>query len=324
MPPRPAVTTDLLRSAPFDRITLSRRHGPHRRARQPAPAPRARPRQDQEEPRRSGSRDRRAEIPLEGNIGLPGEPSKFKTPEQEQAEERVGRRRRPQGQDPPARGGRRPRLQGEAIEHQEDRVLRGHPARRGGPARPGARVRDGVRVLPAGQGPQPRTGPDWTTMSTTCSSPRGARRCSAGDNERGLQAAPRAAGAEARLSRDCSISSPRPTRAGSPGRSSWASSPRGGRFLHDLEQMAPEHAVVREHARPVHRPGRQAGQGGRVGRRASGGSTRSSTPCGSGRRSRRRPALRAGVRRHAHARRGRQRRARPARPLASARRPTPA
>ena len=104
-PRRPLLppTTDLLRSAPFDRITLTDNTvlivEPVSPRPLPTPDP-AKARKNQKV-RLKGSK---TEIPLGGNIGLPGEPSKFKTPEQEQDEEAGRRRGQPQDQDPPARG----------------------------------------------------------------------------------------------------------------------------------------------------------------------------------------------------------------------------
>ena len=93
----------------------------------------------------------------------------------EEAGERAGRRGRWSRQDPPARGGpqRGPRLRGEAVEHQEARILRGPAAGGGRPPGDGPRLRAGVRVLPAGEVAQPVLGRASTTASTGSSSPRG-------------------------------------------------------------------------------------------------------------------------------------------------------
>ena len=80
------ATTDLLRSPPFDRITLIDGTVLIVDPVSPRPLPALDPAKTrkQEKARPKGSK---VEIPLEGNIGLPGEPSKFRTPQQEKAEE---------------------------------------------------------------------------------------------------------------------------------------------------------------------------------------------------------------------------------------------
>ena len=111
-------TTDLLRSPPFDRITLTDGTvlivdpvSPR-----PLPTPDPSKTKKSQKARLSGTK---TEVPLGGNIGLPGEPSKFKTPQQEKEEE--------VDED---EGNRKvkihlltkaevARLRGEAVEHQE-------------------------------------------------------------------------------------------------------------------------------------------------------------------------------------------------------------
>ena len=87
-PLAPALTADRACSArrPFDRITLTDGTVLIVDPVSPRPLPALDPAKTKK-PRRPASRGARCEIPMEGNIGLPGEPSKFKTPEQEKAEE---------------------------------------------------------------------------------------------------------------------------------------------------------------------------------------------------------------------------------------------
>ena len=92
-------------------------------------------------------------------------------------------------EDPPARGGpqRGPRLHGQAVQHQEDRILRGPAAGGGRPPGAGPRLRAGVRVLPAGEDAQPGLGRASTITSTASCSPRGGEALIDGDDERGLR-----------------------------------------------------------------------------------------------------------------------------------------
>ena len=80
--PAPPPTTDLLRSPPFDRITLTDGSvliidpvSPR-----PLPAPDPSKARKSQKVRLKGTK---AEVPLEGNISLPGESTKFKTPQKE-------------------------------------------------------------------------------------------------------------------------------------------------------------------------------------------------------------------------------------------------
>lgn len=77
---------DPLRSPLFDRVTLTDRTVLIVDPVSPRPLPPFDPAKakKQEKARPKGSK---VEIPLEGNIGLPGEPTKFRTPQQEKAEE---------------------------------------------------------------------------------------------------------------------------------------------------------------------------------------------------------------------------------------------
>ena len=174
----------------------------------------------------------------------------------------------------------------------------------------------GLRVLPAGQGPQPELA-------------RARRACQPAALRRGERRAARAATASAGCGCSascwrgsgtipaCSISSPRPTRAGSTRAIELGQFAKGRKILHDLEEMAPDHPVVRDVRERFIALAARAGQGGARPPAGPRGSMRSSTPCGSG------PTLEGaerryaqGLRRRAHARRGRQRRALAARPLA--------
>jgi peptide/nickel transport system substrate-binding protein len=80
------VTSDVLRSMPFDRITLVDGVTLIVDPVSPRPLPAIDPAKSkkQEKARLKGSK---TEIPLEGNIGLPGEHSKFKSPDQEKTED---------------------------------------------------------------------------------------------------------------------------------------------------------------------------------------------------------------------------------------------
>ena len=238
--------------------------GLDRRPGQPAPA--ARTRTCQGEDQKVRLKGTKTEIPLEGNIGLPGEPSKFKTPKQERAEDEADDDDW-QGEDPPAPGSRGPRLHREAIQHQDHRVLRGHPPGRGRPAGAGSRLCPGVRVLSQGQESATPTGPDWTTTSTACSSPREARRLLAGDHERGLrllrELLGRNRGFPGLLDR-LAIGLLRLDRPG----------PRAGQVRQGTPLPprtggdGPRAPGRPRHAQPLHRPGQQAGQGRRVTERA--------------------------------------------------------
>ena len=79
-------TTDLLRSPPYDRITLTDGTVLLIDPVSPRPLPTPDPSKIKKnhKVRLSGTK---AEVPLGGNIGLPGEPSKFKTPQQEKETE---------------------------------------------------------------------------------------------------------------------------------------------------------------------------------------------------------------------------------------------
>src|SRR5262249_38683011 len=81
----PAEMTDLLRSTPFDRITLSDGSTLIVDPVSPRPLPTIDPAKSRKH-EKARARDRKSQIPLEGNIGLPGEPSKFKMPDQEKLE----------------------------------------------------------------------------------------------------------------------------------------------------------------------------------------------------------------------------------------------
>lgn len=80
------VTSEVLRSMPFDRITLVDGTVLIVDPVSPRPLPPINPAKakKQETARLKGSK---AEIPLEGNIGLPGEPSKFKQPDKEKSDD---------------------------------------------------------------------------------------------------------------------------------------------------------------------------------------------------------------------------------------------
>jgi len=78
------ATTDPLRSVPFDRLTLIDGTILIIDAVSPRPLPTPDPAKAKRKGRLKGGK---TEIPLEGNIGLPGEPSKFKTPQQERADD---------------------------------------------------------------------------------------------------------------------------------------------------------------------------------------------------------------------------------------------
>jgi peptide/nickel transport system substrate-binding protein len=83
----PFVTSDLLRSAPFDRITLSDNTVLLVEPVSPRPLPPLNKAKAKEFERfRVGSV---ADVPLGGNVGLPGEASKFKKPEQERSNEKA-------------------------------------------------------------------------------------------------------------------------------------------------------------------------------------------------------------------------------------------
>ncbi|MGZ6074596.1 MAG: hypothetical protein ACXWOA_12105, partial [Isosphaeraceae bacterium] len=79
-----AATSDPLRSPPFDRLTLIDGTILIIDPVSPRPLPAREPARSKTKVRLKGTK---TEIPLEGNIGLPGEPSKFKTPKQERAED---------------------------------------------------------------------------------------------------------------------------------------------------------------------------------------------------------------------------------------------
>ena len=72
-----AATSDPLRSPPFDRLTLIDGTILIIDPVSPRPVPAPEPARSKTKVRLKGTK---TEIPLEGNIGLPGEPSKFKTP----------------------------------------------------------------------------------------------------------------------------------------------------------------------------------------------------------------------------------------------------
>ena len=173
---------NLLRAAPFDRVTLIDGTVLIVDPVSPRPLPRStRPRSA-----RSSGVARRTRFRSEGNI-IPGVKTKLEMPGQEKevdAERSAGRR----GQAASAARRRQGscRLQGEADEHQEDRVFRGHAAR--GVRSPGraARLHAGVRVLPAGADPQPRLAGLFDRVNRVLFA-EGSKALIDGDGERGLR-----------------------------------------------------------------------------------------------------------------------------------------
>jgi peptide/nickel transport system substrate-binding protein len=84
-PAAPGGTTDLLRSPPFDLIKLTDGTVLMVEPVSPRPLPPLEP-ASTKKPEKVKIRGSNEAVPLEGNIGLQGEPSRFKTPEQERAE----------------------------------------------------------------------------------------------------------------------------------------------------------------------------------------------------------------------------------------------
>jgi peptide/nickel transport system substrate-binding protein len=84
--PAPSGGIDLLRSEPFDRIILTDGTVVVVEPVSPRPLPTPDPAKAKKN-QRVRLKGTKPEIPLEGNIGLPGEPSKFKTPRQEKEAE---------------------------------------------------------------------------------------------------------------------------------------------------------------------------------------------------------------------------------------------
>ncbi len=80
----PIDVSDPLRSPPFDRLTLIDGAVLIIDPVSPRPLPPVEPPKSKNKVRLKGSK---TEIPLEGNIGLPGEPSKFRTPGEERTED---------------------------------------------------------------------------------------------------------------------------------------------------------------------------------------------------------------------------------------------
>ena len=95
-----------------------RRHGPDRRPGEPRPLPDPDPSKTKKshKARLSGTK---TEVPLGGNIGLPGEPSKFKTPQQEKEEEADEDEGNRKIKIHLLTNAEVSRLRGEAVEHQE-------------------------------------------------------------------------------------------------------------------------------------------------------------------------------------------------------------
>ena len=272
-PPQPIGAADLLRSEPFDRLTLIDNTVLIVEPVSPRPLPVIDPKKERERRRQAGSATARR--PSSRSV----EP---KTKKGGGRPRRKTRRRLETVKIHLLQGGpqRGPRLQGQAVEHQEDRVLRGPAAGGGRPPGHGPRLRPGVRVLPAGQVAKPGLGGPRRPRE-----PRAVRRGASGPDRRRRRArtaaAARAAGPQARL--------PRPAR---PDRRRLRQADRAGR-AHGPVRAGPAgppraggaSPATSPSVRPCDRsssPGPPSGSSRASRRDRPSGSTAWSTPCGSG------------------------------------------
>ncbi|HMF36765.1 MAG TPA: ABC transporter substrate-binding protein, partial [Isosphaeraceae bacterium] len=234
------TTSDPLRSPPFDRITLI--DGTILIIDPVSPRPLRAP-----EPAKSKTKVRlkgtKTEIPLEGNIGLPGEPSKFKTPKQERAEveddDANGTVKLHLLQDAEVRDFTVKRSSIKSIKYFEDILLA-----------EGDRLvlaRDFARAFECFLRVKSRN-PNWNGLDEHVNRllfAEGSTALIAGDHERGLrllrELLARNRGFPGLLDQIASAYSGWIARALDLGKFA-----KGRRFLHELQEMAAEHPVVRD------------------------------------------------------------------------------
>ncbi len=252
---------EVLRSLPFDRITLV--DGTVLIVDPVSPRPLAAARSAKaKKQRRPASRAARPRFPSKGTSACPASPRSSRQPDKEKGEEEAEDEPRTLDQDPPAPEGRGPRLHGEAEQHPDDRVLRGHAPRRGRPADPGAGFRPGLRVPAAGQGPQPGlAGPRRPRQPAALR--RGEHGSDRGRPRARAAAAPRAARAEARLPGPARSTCLGLRRMDRPGAGAAASSPRDGGSSTSWKRWPPNTRWCATCATGSS-PGEAAGQGGRI------------------------------------------------------------
>ena len=234
------ATSDPLRSPPFDRITLIDGTVLIIDPVSPRPLPAPETAKSKTKVRLKGTR---TEIPLEGNIGLPGEPSKFKTPKQERAEDEEddahGTVKIHLLQDAEVRDFTVKRSSIKNIEYFEDILLA-----------EGDRLvlaRDFDRAFECFLRVKSRN-PGWAGLDEHVNRllfAEGSTALIAGDHERGLrllrELLARNRGFPGLLDRIASAYSGWIARALDLGRFA-----KGRRFLHELQEMAPEHPVVHD------------------------------------------------------------------------------
>jgi peptide/nickel transport system substrate-binding protein len=232
---------DVLRSTPFDRLTLSDGTVLLVDPVSPRPLPTIEPAKSkhQQKVRTKGSK---TEIPLEGNIGLPGEPSKFKMPDQERSEKDDDAARDVKIhllQEAAVRDFTVKRSSIKSIEYFEDLLLA--EANRLVLARDFARGFECILRVKSRNSSWPGIDDHVNRLLFA----EGSTALLGGDHERGLRLL------RELLTRKRDYPGLLDQLASAYG--GWISQAldvrqfsKGRRFLHELEQMAPEHAVVRE------------------------------------------------------------------------------
>jgi peptide/nickel transport system substrate-binding protein len=234
------TTSDPLRSLPFDRLTLTDGTVLIIDPVSPRPLPDPEPTKSQTKVRLKGTR---TEIPLEGNIGLQGEPSKFKMPGQEKAEQEAdeasGTVKIHLLQDAEVRDFMVKRSRIKNLEYFEDILLA-----------EGDRLvlaRDFVRAFECYLRVKNRN-PNWAGLDDHVNRllfAEGSAALVGGDHERGLRLLRelllRNRGFPGLLDQLASAYSGWIARALELGKFA-----QGRRFLHELQEMAPEHPVVRD------------------------------------------------------------------------------
>ncbi len=231
---------DPLRSTPFDRLTLTDGTILIVDPVSPRPLPAPEPSKTQTMVRLKGSK---TEIPLEGNIGLPGEKSAFKTPKQRRAEnpdeDERGKVKIHLLQEADIRDFSVKRTSIKSIEYFEDLLM--------AEADKLVLARDFNRAFECLLRVRSRN-PGWAGLDDHVNRllfAEGSRALISGDNERGLrllrELLARDRGFPGLLDQIASAYSGWISRAIELGKFA-----KGRRFLHELEEMAPEHPFVRD------------------------------------------------------------------------------
>ena len=274
---RGKTTDQLLRAVPFDRVTLIDGTVLIVDPVSPRPLPTYDPAKEREKKRR---REKNV-IPLEGNIivGVPDQARDAERRRRKSTPNGLDGRRRQAASAARRRQGDR-RLQGEAGEHQEDRVFRGHAARGVRSSGRAPRLHAGVRVLLRVQ----TRNPGWHGLVDRVNRvlfAEGSKALIDGDGERGLrllrELLARKRDYPGLLDQIGEAYSKRIERALTLGLY-----PRGRRVLHELEELVPEHILVKQmRALFVTKATDASSVASR--RRHPSGSTRWPRRCGSGR-----------------------------------------